>query len=141
MVTFADMGLLQLFGIIFSFFALSRAFLRYKDKSLHLNELFLWIVVWVGVICVAIFPSIFVTLSKILGIGRGVDILLYGGMILLFYLLFRVYVKVEAQQKDMTTLVREIAIKNAVQKTANAKTKDNEKKSAKSRDKEEFEEQ
>lgn len=115
MITVADMGLLQIVGIAFALFALSRAFLRYKDKSLRQNELFFWTIVWVGVICVAVFPSIFVTLSRVLGIGRGVDILLYGGMILLFYLLFRVYVKVEAQQKDMTTLVREIAIKNAAQ--------------------------
>ncbi len=139
MITIADMGLLQIIGVVFALFALSRAFLRYKDKSLRPNELFFWAVVWVGVICVAVFPSIFVTLSKILGIGRGVDILLYGGMILLFYLLFRVYVKGEAQQKDMTTLVREIAIKNAAQKTEKAKAKAKE--SAKSSDKKEFEEQ
>ena len=138
MITIADMGLLQIIGVVFALFALSRAFLRYKDKSLRPNELFFWTIVWVGVICVAVFPSIFVTLSRVLGIGRGVDILLYGGMILLFYLLFRVYVKVEAQQKDMTTLVREIAIKNVAQaakKTAKVKE------STKSREKRESEEQ
>ena len=135
MITIADMGLLQIVGIAFALFALSRAFLRYKDKSLRPNEFFFWTIVWVGVICVAIFPSIFVTLSRVLGIGRGVDILLYGGMILLFYLFFRLYVKVEAQQKDMTALVREIAVKNASKKTAK------EAQTQKNRNKKEFEEQ
>ena len=111
-----DFGMLQIIGILFAVFALSRAILRYKDHSIKANELFFWTVIWGGVICVAIFPSIFVTLSKFLGIGRGVDTLIYTGMIILFYALFRIYVKVEAQQREMTKLVREIAIQNPVRK-------------------------
>ena len=111
-----DFGMLQIIGILFAVFALSRAILRYKDQSIKTNELVFWTVIWGGVICVAIFPSIFVTLSKFLGIGRGVDTLIYTGMIILFYALFRVYVKVEAQQREMTKLVREIAIQNPVRK-------------------------
>ncbi len=113
MITIADIGFLQVIGIVFALFALSRAILRYKEKSIRTNEVFFWAIIWIGVICVALFPGIFVALSIVLGIGRGVDILLYFGMILLFYLLFRLYVKVEALQKDMTAVVREIAVKHA----------------------------
>lgn len=111
-----EFGVLQIIGIVFAVFALSRAVLRYKDHSIKTNELIFWALIWGGVICVAVFPGIFVTLSKFLGIGRGVDTLVYTGMIILFYLLFRMYVKVESQQKEMTKLVREIAIQNPVQK-------------------------
>lgn len=82
-----EFRVLQIIGILFAVFALSRAVLRFKDHSIKANELLFWAVIWGGVICVALFPSIFVTLSKFLGIGRGVDTLLYTGMIILFYLL------------------------------------------------------
>ncbi|PIN80532.1 hypothetical protein COV16_00750 [Candidatus Woesearchaeota archaeon CG10_big_fil_rev_8_21_14_0_10_34_8] len=104
------MTIIQLVGIIFAIFALSRVFLRYKDKSISAFELIFWSIVWMGVVTVALFPDIFTSLSKLLGIGRGVDTLLYVGMIVLFYLMFRLYVKIEGQQKDITKLVREIAI-------------------------------
>lgn len=105
------MVLLQLIGIIFALFALSRVFLRYKDKSIKAIEFFFWSVVWIGVIALALFPGIFTALSKFIGIGRGVDILLYFGMIILFYLIFRLYVKIENQKKELTLLVREFAVR------------------------------
>lgn len=118
-----NLGALQLFGIVFALFALSRAVLRYKDKSIKANELFFWSIIWIGVIVIALFPGIFVALSSFFGIGRGVDILLYIGMILLFYLLFRIYVKFEAQQKEITALVREVALQNAQKKETTKKQK------------------
>jgi small membrane protein len=101
---------LQYIGIIFAIFALSRAFLRWKDKSISRGELFFWTLVWSSVVTVALFPGIFTWLSRMLGIGRGVDILLYGGMIVIFYLMFRLYVKIESQQRDITKLVRKLAL-------------------------------
>lgn len=112
MTIIAGLGIIQLAGIIFAFFALSRVFLRYKDKSISVFELVFWSFVWIGVIAIAFFPGIFTALSAVLGIGRGVDIFLYLGMIVLFYLLFRLYVKIDAQQKEITKLVRELAIQN-----------------------------
>jgi hypothetical protein len=105
-----EIGLLQVLGAMFALFAVSRVVLRYKDKSINAFELIFWSAMWLSVVAVALFPSIFTTLSIFLGIGRGVDTLLYGGMILLFYLLFRLYVRVEEQKKEITALVREIAM-------------------------------
>ncbi len=121
MVTVGDFGIIQIAGIIFALFALSRVFLRYKDKSIRAFELLFWSIVWVGVVVIASFPAFFTQLSKFFGIGRGVDIVLYVGMIILFYLLFRLYVKIDAQQKEMTKIVREMAIQNAQKKKQNDK--------------------
>lgn len=123
MIIIGDIGLLHIGGILFALFALSRVILRFKDKNISFTELLFWCIVWGSVISVALFPQIFVTLSSILGIGRGVDTLLYFGMILLFYLLFRLYVKVETQQKDITKLVRIIALNDEEKKKALQKKK------------------
>ncbi len=105
--------LIQYFGIFFAFFALSRVFLRWRDKSISTKEFTFWCIVWVAVISVAAFPRIFTWLSLVLGIGRGVDILLYVGMIVLFYLIFKLYVEMEGQKKEITKIVRYIAIHNS----------------------------
>lgn len=124
MAVLGEIGLLQILGIIFALFALSRVILRFKDKNISLTELIFWCVIWGSVVIVALFPEIFVTLSRVLGIGRGVDTLLYFGMILLFYLLFRLYVKVETQQKDITKLVRMVALSEAEKKKEIQKRKE-----------------
>ena len=124
MAIIGDIGLLHVAGILFALFALSRVVLRFKDKNISLTELVFWCIIWGSVIGVALFPEIFVTLSRVLGIGRGVDTLLYFGMILLFYLLFRLYVKVETQQKDITKLVRMFALSEAEKKKEIQKRKE-----------------
>ncbi len=110
------MTILQVLGIIFALFALSRVLLRYKDKSIKAIEFFFWSIIWMGVILLALFPGLFTALSKFIGIGRGVDILLYFGMIILFYLIFRLYVKIESQKKELTLLVRELAVRKGEEK-------------------------
>jgi small membrane protein len=117
------MMIIQYLGIIFGSFALSRVFLRWKDKSISSKELFFWCIVWGTVVGVSAFPGIFTWLSFFLGIGRGVDILLYTGMIVIFYLMFRLYVKMESQQRDITKMVRQISINNASEKEDKSKKK------------------
>lgn len=106
MITF-----IQIFAVIFFLFALSRAILRFRDKSINVKELIFWCVVWVGAIVVAITPQVTVIFARLAGIGKGIDILLYVGFIVLFYLVFRLYVKLENLRKELTNLVREISIK------------------------------
>ncbi len=108
--------LIQIFGIIFSLFAWSRAFLRYKDKKVSARSLFLWSVVWVSIIVVALYPELISSAANFLGIGRGMDVLIYVSIIVIFYLMFRLYVMMDAQNQEITSLVREIAINNPEKK-------------------------
>ncbi len=117
-------GIFQIIGVLFALFAWSRVILRYKDKNISVFELVFWSIVWLGVVIIALFPGIFTGLSFFFGIGRGVDILLYVGMIVLFYLLFRLYVKIDSQQKEITKLVRELAISSANSNKKEIKKKD-----------------
>lgn len=104
------MEIIQLIIIIFALFALSRAFLRFKDNALTIRDFIFWLVLWAGVIGVALLPNIISFGSNFLGIGRSVDLIVYLGMIGLFYLVFRLYVKVESQEKEITSIVRKVAI-------------------------------
>ncbi len=104
------MEIIQIIVVVFALFALSRVFLRFKDNALSIRDFIFWLVIWLGLITVASMPGSISTFSEILGIGRSVDMVLYLGMVALFYLVFRLYVKIENQEKEITLVVRKIAI-------------------------------
>lgn len=110
------MSIIQIVVILFVMFAWSRAFLRLRDNHISLGEFSLWSMIWISVLIVTLFPNLTSILSEIVGIGRGMDLAVYGGIIMLFYLMFRLYVKIDAQSKEITRLVREVAIQNVKKK-------------------------
>ncbi len=103
-------SLIQLFAFAFVTFAASRAVLRAKDKKITVFELFFWLCIWGGLIIVVFFPELTSYLADVVGIGRGIDVIIYTSIGLLFYMIFRLYVKFEENEREITQLVREIAI-------------------------------
>ena len=95
------MTILQFFAIIFSLFALSRVLLRTKDKKLTIPEFVFWIFIWSGLIVLAFVPYVSVALAEVVGIGRGIDFIIYVSVGLLFYLIFRLYIKIEEIEQQM----------------------------------------
>jgi len=98
------MTFLRIIALIFIAFATSRAYLRFKDKSLNLANLIFWIVIW-GLALIFIFnPKISDKIASFLGLQRGTDTILFLASILLFYLVFRIYVKVDSIDQNLTRL-------------------------------------
>ena len=107
---------IQIVIILFTLFVISRAFLRYKEKNISLIEFILWALLWIGIIIAALLPQTTTFLAKILGVGRGVDAVLYLAIIVLFYGLFRLYIKQEHIEHEITKIVRHIALKEKDEK-------------------------
>jgi small membrane protein len=100
----------QIIAFIFVTFAASRAILRAKDKKITLIELLFWLGIWGGLIVVVFFPGLTSYVADLVGIGRGIDVIIYTSIGLLFYMIFRLYVKFEESEREITRLVREIAL-------------------------------
>lgn len=62
-------------------------------------------------IVIVLFPSLSGAVAKFMGIGRGVDAIVYTSITLLFYLVFRLYVYLEDLRHEITDLVRKLALK------------------------------
>jgi len=77
-------AILQAVIVIFVLFALSRAYLRVRDKQISLIQFFFWCSIWGAVLVLLFVPWILNTLAVAVGIGRGVDIAIYLSIILLF---------------------------------------------------------
>ena len=104
------MSIIQILIVIFSLFAITRTFRQFKKGKLTLAFLFGWMFFWVVVGVIVVLPQTTNTLARIIGVGRGVDAIIYLSIITLFYLVFRIYVKIEEGQREMTRLIRKLAV-------------------------------
>lgn len=95
---------------IFVAFAVSRVYLRYRDKSFGIFALVFWSLIWGVVLFFAWLPRSSDAIARILGVGRGVEALLAIAVVGLFYAVFRLYVKLEWIEHEITTFVRKIAL-------------------------------
>ncbi len=97
-------------ALVFVTFAASRAVLRAKDKKITIIELFFWLGIWGGLIFVVFFPNIISRVADLVGIKRGIDVIIYTSVGVIFYLIFRLYVKLEDIEREITKVVRELAL-------------------------------
>lgn len=107
------MEIIQIIILIFVLFALSRVFLRIKDKQITAGEGIFWAGIWLLVGILVFIPVIMSAIANFLGIRRGVDLFVYLAIILLFYLMYRVYVKTETIEQEITKVVREVSLKKS----------------------------
>ncbi len=106
-------GFIHIFVMVFGLFAFSRAVLGFRRGNIRLAELMFWSGLWVMAILFALFPGILEALSNVGGFMRGMDLVVATSIIMLFYLMFRLYVKLDEIDQTITKLVREIAISRA----------------------------
>lgn len=106
----------QILLLLFVLFAASRAILQFRGGSIRLGALSFWLLIW-GFALIAIFyPEETSKIAQALGIGRGVDIVVYSSIAILFYLVFRLHVYQENIRTEINRLIREISLKNVQQK-------------------------
>ena len=100
----------QLLFSIFIIFAISRAILRFKEGKISLLALLGWVFLWLWVVIIIWIPGVTTHIARILGIGRGADLIIYGSIVTIFYLIFRIYVKIEDVERQITQIARNIAL-------------------------------
>ncbi len=98
--------------LLLSLVALAIGFVvrRYREEKIGPIGFFLWLLLWMAAAVVILFPDSTILVAHRLGIVRGADLVLYLSVILILYLLFRVYVRLEEMDRQMTQIVRAIAL-------------------------------
>ena len=96
--------------ILFILFAVIKVAMRYKDKNISLQEFILWTIFWFITAFLVLFPDITSYAANLVGVGRGVDLVIYLAILILFYLMFRALVKLDKVEKEVTKVVRKVAL-------------------------------
>ena len=107
-----EIEIIQIIILLFSLFALSRVFLNIKNNNLERLESVFWVLFWVVAIFATAFPEFLVNVANLLGVERGVDLVIYGSIIVLAYMIFKLYAQITSMEKKITKIVRTVAIKN-----------------------------
>lgn len=103
----------QIIGLIIIAFFLARLFWQKQKKQIAPAEFMFWFVFWLlaagAIICLKWIDRLVAGLGFT---GSGIDVLIYIGVAVLFYLVFRVRLKLEKIERDITKIVREISLNN-----------------------------
>lgn len=102
--------LYPLLAIFLGILAITLSILRFRDGKMSLGMFLVWIFIWLVVIIISIYPDSTNYLASFTGIGRGLDLVLILGLLLSFYMIFKMYNKIETVEEELTDLVRELAI-------------------------------
>ena len=102
---------IELLGLVFSLFALSRVFLRFREGRLSWGMMIVWSLIWISVIAFIISPDRFETVSRAIGMQRPLDFVFVVGLIIAYYLIFRLYIYLEELRSDMGKVVREVGLR------------------------------
>jgi hypothetical protein len=122
-------NIFQVIGIIVGLIAIILSILRFREGKMTVGMLVLWIFIWLVIIGISINPDITNLFASLLGIGRGLDLILIIGLIGSYYLIFRIYTMIESIENEITLLVRELALqKEDLKEKSNTKSKENEQK-------------
>jgi len=108
--------IIQIILVLFIIYAVIKVASRYKDKIISLQEFVLWTIFWFIVGFVIILPETTSLIANLVGVGRGVDLVIYLSILILFYLVFRILVRLDKIDKDVTKIVRTIALKEEEKK-------------------------
>lgn len=104
--------LIQILLSLFLIFAFIKVIGRFRAKEISYWSLIFWLLFWIVVAMVVWQPNLSTELANRLGVGRGTDLVMYVSVAVLFYLMFRQTVRLEKMEKNVTKIVREIALRN-----------------------------
>jgi hypothetical protein len=107
------MLLIQIFILAFVAFALWRTVGRFRAGELKLSALILWSLFWLALAVATVLPQSTSWLASVVGVGRGVDVVIYLAIIVLFYLVFRIFLRLEKIEHDITLVVRERGLRES----------------------------
>lgn len=105
--------IIQILLAIFFFFALIKTRNRFQAGELTKKDAMLWSVFWAAAIIVVLLPNSTARVAELVGIGRGADLVVYVALAGIFFIIFRLMVRIETLNKDITTLTRKISLNDA----------------------------
>ena len=104
---------IQIFLLIFVIFAVTRVVLRFRENVLSAKTTIFWLLIWILALLVILLPVTTTRIASFFGVGRGVDIIVYISLAALFYLVFRIYVMIEDLRREITSIIRQIALQSS----------------------------
>ncbi len=106
------MLLIQILIVLFVLLAAAVVVRRSLRGEIRLLQAAGWLALWAAVAVAVLIPRTTETLARALGVGRGVDVVLYLSVVFLFYMQFRTLLRLERMERSITAAVRAAALRD-----------------------------
>lgn len=107
---------LQTLVTLFVISVLYRLFRQWQQRQMTIASFLVWLFLWLVVLVIFWQPEIASYLANRLGVGRGADLIIYLSIVTIFYLLFKILIRLNKIEKDITKIVRQDALKDEHEK-------------------------
>ncbi|MFA4942944.1 MAG: DUF2304 domain-containing protein [Patescibacteria group bacterium] len=102
----------QVFALLIIVFFLTRLINQKKKNQITKNESIFWFIFWILAALAVIFLKTIDKVVAALGFsGSGINFLLYIAVMILFYFIFKMRLKMVKIEKDITNITREVALR------------------------------
>lgn len=108
--------LIQVVLILVLLGALYVTWKRAKQDVITIVEALLWSVLWIAAGVVVLLPQTATLVANFFGVGRGSDFVVYGSVVTLFVLVFKVFISLDRVERKITDLVRKDALRDLPEK-------------------------
>ena len=108
---------IQIIGIAIGFLIAFYTRVLYKKGQFKRKDMFIWSFVSIIIFLAAIFPTALANfLNLFTNISRGLDALVVIGLLGAYAMIFHVYIRNQESQRQITELIRKVAMKNKEKK-------------------------
>jgi hypothetical protein len=106
------MDIQRVTAFVIIIFMIIRLVSQKKERQVNSPEFAFWLLFWLSSGVAIIFIKHIDALVESLGFeAKGINVLLYVSVVLLFYLIFRLRIQLAKMESDITKVVRDIAIR------------------------------
>lgn len=107
---------IRIIFLLFALFVLSRIWLRFRNNVIGVAGLISWSIVWISIIVLIFIPGKADFIAQKLGVAKGTDAFFALAIIILLYSVYRIYIKLDTIEKEITKIVRKNALKDSKSK-------------------------
>ncbi len=94
-------------------FIVYKTLVSYRRKRLSTSFTAVWMILWIVLLFFIFEQSLSIRIAHSIGIARGVDLIIYLSIIFIYYLVYKLFVKINDIDKKITEIVRREALKNS----------------------------
>ena len=103
----------KVFSIILAAIAISKSYVDLRARVESVQMFIFWVFTWTIIVLIALFPAIVDILIASSVYGRaGLGTVFGMGLVFLFFVVYRIYVKMERVEQKLTKTIQELALKD-----------------------------
>ncbi len=107
------MTITQILFILLAIIMIMSIFIQLQRDKIAVVQAVIWWIIWFSVVVLTLFYTHVQYLTRQIGISQPIDFIIYTSILLLFVIVYRQQIKQELFNRQLTKLVRELAISHS----------------------------